>query len=81
MNLYRRSLTIVILISVVVHMAILGVYALWVRDYTYLNIYNILDIDLLMPGVEQGVFSMVSSWIIIAVIWAGIVLWLKRKGK
>jgi len=72
-NRYLDALLKLILLTAVIHVFVLIAAAVINADAVYLNYFNILDIDLFFPGIEQGMlshfFSAVAMLIVYIVIY------------
>lgn len=65
-----RTLKTLILTTALIHIAILIVVAISKADITYLNYFNILDVDLFFPNVVNGFFSQVLSLVLMLGVFA-----------
>ena len=77
-NRYVQALMGLILFSAIIHMFLLAVYAVIDADVTYLNYFNIIDLDLIFPNIGMGGFSQIFSLLTAVVIYAGIYFMLPR---
>ncbi len=62
------------------HLLLLLWYAVVHRNYEIMNVWNILDLDFLMPGIEKGPVNFVLSYLSLAVVYIGIYLARKKRG-
>ena len=58
-----------ILFSAVVHIFILFSFAVLKRDITYLNYFNVLDLDFFFSGIEKGAASQILSILVMIIIF------------
>jgi len=68
-NRYIDALIKLILFSAVFHIILITIYSIVNLDITYLNYFNILDIDLFFPGIIDGSLSQVFSILMITIIY------------
>lgn len=58
-----------IIISAIIHLLILTIYAIINLDITYLNYFNIIDLNLFFPDIIQGFLSQTLSLIIVILLF------------
>jgi len=80
-NRYLDAFLKFVLLTAVIHMFLLFAAAIMNADMAYLNYFNILDIDLFFPGVEQGLVSQLISIAAMALVYAVIYLYFTGKEK
>ena len=68
-NKYLNALFLLMLVSAIVHMLILFYLALVSKDLYILNYFNILDIDLLLPSIFNGVAGNIFSAFVAVTIY------------
>lgn len=76
---HLSALTTTMLICAGGHLLLLFAVSLYRRDYEIVNLWNVLDIDLLIPGIEKGSFSFFLSYIAVGIVYALVYIWQKRK--
>lgn len=59
-----------ILVGASVHLIILALFAWKTGDIDMLNIYNILDFELIKPELGHGISNFLCSWVFITAIFA-----------
>lgn len=80
-NRYIKALTGLVLLSASIHIVILVIYSITNWDIRYLNYFNIIDVDLFIPEVVDGLLSQILSMVTIVVIFIVIYAGLKKKKK
>ncbi len=80
-NRYIKALAGLVLLSASIHIAILVIYSIINLDIRYLNYFNIIDIDLFLPEVADGLLSQILSIITIMVVFIVIYASLTKKKK
>ncbi len=68
-NKYLLVLKRLILFSAITHIILLIIYSFIRLDITYLNYFNILDLDLFFPNIIYGYFSQIVSILVILIIY------------
>ena len=68
-NKYLNALLLLMLFSAIVHMVVLFVNALAKQDFYTLNYFNILDLDLIYPGLANSFWGNVFSLLCVAVLY------------
>lgn len=74
-----RALAKTMLLSASLHLVLLFAVALVRRDYELVNLFNILDIDLLFPGIQKGIVSFILSYIVIGIVYTLMLIRSKRE--
>jgi len=80
-NRYLDAFLKFVLLTAIIHMFLLFAAAAINADITYLNYFNILDIDLFFPGVEYGLLSQVLSIAAMVVLYVIIYFYFTGKSK
>jgi len=80
-NRYLDAFLKLVLATAIAHMLILFIAAIINADITYLNYFNILDVDLFFPGAEAGMLSHVLSVAAMVVIYSIIYLYFTSRPK
>jgi hypothetical protein len=70
LNLIVSALKKTILVGASTHLIILALFAWKMGDIDMLNIYNILDFDLIKPTLGHGTENFLCSWVFITAIFA-----------
>lgn len=68
-NRWLVALLKTLLLFAFVHISILVVYFTITKDVVELNMFNILDIDLFFPQIDQGGASFILSTIVLLVVY------------
>ncbi len=68
-NKYFEALKKTILFSAVVHLIILLGNAIFTNNLKMLNLFNVLDLELLFPNILNGNFSDISSLAVLIIIY------------
>lgn len=71
-NRYLDALFKLILLSAIAHLIVLAVQSLRAGDISILNYFNILDVDLFLPSIAQGLRSQIASVLVMAGLYLGI---------
>ncbi len=80
-NRYIKALAGLVLLSASIHIVILIIYSIINLDIRYLNYFNIIDVDLFLPEVGDGLLSQILSIITITVVFIVIYAGLTKKKK
>ncbi len=80
-NLYLRSLVILMFLCAAFHMILLILFAVINADATYLNLFNILELNLIFANVGEGAISQFLSLITAIILYTAIYLFEKNKAK
>lgn len=59
---YWKALLLTMLFCASVHMIILIIFALINNQLILLNLFNILDLELIIPGIDQGIVSAILAF-------------------
>ena len=68
-NKFIIALKNLTLLTAFIHIFLLVIYAFMKLDFTYLNYFNILDIDLFFPNVIKGYFNNILAVIILLIVY------------
>jgi uncharacterized membrane protein len=71
-NKYLNALFLLMLLSAIIHMAILFFLAIKTADIYVLNYLNILDVDLFLPNILNSVFGNIFSLFVMVLIYLAI---------
>ncbi len=71
MNRHRffDALKKTILLSATIHLTLLVMYAIWNLDVSYINYFNMLDLEVLFPDLIKGTLSQVLAAIVMVGIF------------
>ncbi len=61
------------------HLLLLAGYAICRQDYEIMNVWNILDLDFLFPGIEKGPVNFWLSYLSLGVFYALVYWWGKKR--
>jgi hypothetical protein len=78
-NNYIRAIIGVVLLSAFTHTVILTLFGLLHMDFTVLNIFKILDLDLFFPQMAIGAPNFIWSYLFLGAEYVLIYLLLKKK--
>jgi len=78
-NRYLEALIKLILFSAIFHLVLLFIYALINLNISYLNYFSIIDIDLFLPSITEGPFSLIFSLITALALYLIILFKFTRK--
>jgi hypothetical protein len=78
-NRFLDALIKLTLFSAVIHLISLLISAFTKRDLSYFNYFKILDLDILMPNITQGILSQVLSLLTALTLYALAFLFFSEK--
>lgn len=78
-NIYLSALFRMMLICASIHMILLIIVSLLNKQMVLLNLFNILDLDLVYPGIEQGKVSAILSVALGFAMYFTILVLMKRQ--
>lgn len=68
-----------LLFGATTHLILLLGYALWQGDYEIMNVWNILDFDFLVPGIEKGSMNFWLSYLSLGLVYTVFYWWGKKQ--
>ena len=81
-NRYLDALLKLMLLSASIHMIILILYSIVKLEPAHVNYFNILDLEFLFPGIEEGLLSNVLSAVCVVIVYLAIfILFTRGKGE
>lgn len=80
-NLYLKSLIVLMLTCASFHMILLIFFAVINADATYLNLFSILELNLIFTNVGEGTVSQFLSLLTVIILYTAIYLFEKNKAK
>ncbi len=71
-NRYLDALLKLMLLSASIHMIILILYSIIKLEPAHVNYFNILDLEFIFPGIEEGLLSNVLSVVSVIIVYLAI---------
>ncbi|MDP3881457.1 MAG: hypothetical protein Q8Q31_01105 [Nanoarchaeota archaeon] len=71
-NRYLETLFRLMLLSAIVHVTLLIIYSMKIKDLSPLNYISILEIDLFFPSIVQNASGAWAGWILLIVLYVAI---------
>lgn len=78
MKTFLLSMRDLMFLSAFIHMSVLTIFAVINLDITYLNLFDILELDLIFPEIAKGMISQIASAISMVVIFGVIYIWRRK---
>jgi hypothetical protein len=78
-NRFVDALLKLMLLSAIIHIIILITFSIIKMDFTFINYFKILTIDLIVPSITQGVLSNVLSVAVVVILYILIFFFYTKK--
>ncbi|MBI2628826.1 hypothetical protein HYW74_01970 [Candidatus Pacearchaeota archaeon] len=78
-NKYFDAFLKLMLLSAIIHVALLIVYSLFTQNFIILNYFNILDFDLIYSGIAEGITNFFISGLVVVIIYIVILKFFTKK--